>query len=210
MLRALVFGTLGLAGALAALYFFWPAAFFGLITSVIVVDDPPEPVDLIFVLNGAYRLRAEKAAELHRRGFAPVVRLAHTREMARRPDRPLSELIAGVIVDRGVPEEAVATVPYPGGVVDTRDEARALSRWVEEHPVDRVAIVTTDHHTGRARRVFKQELRGKDVEVLMSAAPDERGYTPEDWWRSEEGRRIYFDELIKQVGSIVLYWLGRT
>jgi uncharacterized SAM-binding protein YcdF (DUF218 family) len=203
-------GGIGVFVAAVGIYVFWPRAIFGVVTSVVVVDDPLEPADLVFVLNGSYEARVAKAAELYHLALAPNVRLAHTREMARRPDRPLSDLIASRIVDHGVPQEAVAVVPYSGGVVNTRDEARAFREYVERQPASRVIIVTTDNHTGRARRVFRQELRGTGVDIRMAASPDLRGFTPSNWWRSEAGRRIYGAEFLKQIASIILFWTGAS
>lgn len=183
---------------------FEPPFIYGLVTRIVVVDDATEPADLIYVLNGRVDVRAGHAARMYAEGLGSRILLAHTREMARRPDRPLSELIAGEIVSRGVPESAVGIIPFPGGVVDTRDEAQALRRHLQEEPKESVIVVTTDHHTGRARRQVRQELRGLGVDVRMAAAPDPRGISPGDWWRSEEGKRIYGEELLKQVAVIGL------
>lgn len=207
---AALVASAGLGLVTGALLMVRPASVYGVITGIVVVDDPLRPSDMIYVLNGRVGTRAAEAAEVFHGGFAPNIRLAHTREMARRPDRPLSELIAAEIVERNVPGEAVSIVPYPGGVVDTRDEARALRSYLEANPARRVIVVTTDHHTGRARRVLRQELRGLDVELLMSAAPDDRALTPENWWQTEFGRRVYGEELLKQIGSVLLYWTGNA
>jgi uncharacterized SAM-binding protein YcdF (DUF218 family) len=197
----LVLGTITLA-------FLRPVTLYRLVTPLVVVDDVLETADFIYVLNGRISTRADEAARVYLEGLAPRVRLAHTREMARRPDRPLSDLIASEIVERGVPDSAVATIPYPGGVVNTRDEGRALRIYLRSHPADRVIVVTTDHHTGRARRTLRQELRGMRVELLMAPSPDGRGIDPDNWWMTEDGRRTYGTELVKQIGAIVQHLTG--
>lgn len=197
--------TLGVVLGAAALLVLRPATFYASVTPIIVVDDVLKPADLIFVLNGRIDTRVEMAARVYRQNLASRVLLTHTREMSQRPRMPLSALIASEIVRRGVPERAVAIIPFPGGVVNTRDEARALREYVEDNPVNRIIVVTTDHHTGRARRTLQLELRGLDVELLMAAAPDGRGIRPDNWWQAEPGRRIYGTELIKQIGAVVLH-----
>ena len=206
--RRLTVAVLG-AAALALLVVggFKTTLFYRLLTHVIVVDDQvEEPADFIYVLNGAYRQRSQVAARLYQDGRAPRVLLPGTQEMAPAtdhfPESPLSQRIASVIVEMGVPEDAVTIVPFPGGVVNTRDEAEALRLQVEREPVRRVIVVTTDYHTGRARRTIKRALRGLDVEVLMAAAPEESGLAPWNWWETKEGKRIYEGELLKQVAVV--------
>lgn len=177
-----------------------------LATRFIVVDDRPEPADLIYVLNGAYAARVSLAARLYHEGYAPRVLLAHNREKvpARyRPARTLSELIASLIVGQGVPDTAVTIIPFPVGVENTWDEGRALRLFLERAPVRRVIVVTTDYHTGRALRTLRRELRGLRVELRMAAAAAGRGFTRSDWWESEAGRRTYTGELVKQIGVIL-------
>lgn len=193
-------GLLGVAVAVAVLR---PGLAAVPLTRIVVVQDELEPADFVFVLNGRISTRADEAARLYDAGLAPAIRLAHTREMARRPDRPLSERIAGEIVERGVPDSVVKVIPFEGGVLDTRDEARALRNHLERHPAERVIVVTTDHHTGRARRTIRQELRGLRVQIRMAPSPGGRGVTPENWWSTEEGRRVYGTELLKHLGTLV-------
>jgi uncharacterized SAM-binding protein YcdF (DUF218 family) len=152
-------------------------------------------------------MRAQVAARLYEDGLAPRVALPHTLEVAPASgelrESSLSERIASVIRGLGVPESAVSIIPFGGGVVNTRDEAHALRLFVEESQVRRVIVVTTDYHTGRARRTIRRALRGLDVEILMAAAPDDTGLTPFNWWESEQGRRVYGEELLKQAAVMV-------
>lgn len=181
-----------------------PTVVYGAVSRLVVSDDRLEPGAFIYVLNGRIEPRVAYAARLYDRGLAPRILIPQTREMARRPDRPLSNLIAAEIVAMGVPESAVAIVPFDGGVVDTRDEGRALRQYLEAEPVGRVIVVTMDYHSARARRTLTQELRGLDVELSMAGASDPRLFTPEDWWTTPRGRETYLGELVKLAGTVIL------
>jgi uncharacterized SAM-binding protein YcdF (DUF218 family) len=177
------------------------------VTSLVVHDDELVAADLILVLNGKLRVRASHAARLYHAGLAPRILVAQTE--ASGPGHgsthgvPRSTAMAHLLALQGVPRSAVEIIPYRGGVVNTRDEARAIRQYLERQPARRVIVVTTDRHTGRARMVLRQELRGREVDLRISAAPDDNGITPTNWWRSRAGVYAYTGELLKQAGTVL-------
>ena len=178
-----------------------------LVTRVVVQDDRLGPTDAIYVLNGHVTDRAAEAAKVYRDGHASRVLVALTRETTPhrpgRPSRPLSHSMARHIIAAGVPASAVTIIPFPGGVVDTRDEALALENYLATRPWRRIIVVTSDYHTGRARRTLQRELGDHDIEFLMAAAPDTDGVDPEDWWRSRAGIYRYLGEFAKQIAVVL-------
>jgi uncharacterized SAM-binding protein YcdF (DUF218 family) len=198
-----VFAIVGLAFATTAL-----PTLATLLTPAIVVDDPLEHADFIYVLNGKISVRAEHTAALYRAGIAPRIVIARSVEEAYRFGSTVSEVPASAVLfnriyHRGVPESAVHIIQVPGGVASTRDEARALRSYLMEHPARKVVVVTTDYHTARARRTLMQEVEGLGVDLRMSAAPDDTGVGAENWWRSVGGIRTYGEELIKHAGTVM-------
>ena len=201
-------GMLGLVIAMAVAGI---AAFVWLTTRLVVVDDRLARADFIYVLNGRIAVRGGHAVLVYAQGLAPRIVLSVTNEMVPRNGRPpitVSDSMARYIVARGVPDSAVEIIPFPGGVIHTRDEGRALRSYLERAPARRVIVVTADYHTGRARRTLRQELRGLDIELLMAAAPARDGTTPATWWRTAEGIDRYISELVQQVGAIIQHATG--
>jgi uncharacterized SAM-binding protein YcdF (DUF218 family) len=163
------------------------------------VSEAPQPVDAVMVLGGGANTRSFAAAALVRVGLAhrvlvPGVRLSPDQEDGLTP--PEDEVIRRVLHARGVPDEAVVTLP--GKVANTRDEARALARFLEAEPETSVAVVTNGFHTRRARMLFSHELGDRMAHVHIVAAPIDE-FSAENWWRHEGGVHCYLSEYMKLV-----------
>ncbi len=161
------------------------------------VSEPPRVVDAVMVLGGEPNTRPVVAAALVRAGFArralvPTVRILPGGRGDLAP--PEHEVIRRVLRARGVPDGAVVTLPCE--VSSTRDEARALNRFLDAEPDTAVAVVTNGLHTRRAGMVFRRELGGRAARVHFVAAPTDR-FGADNWWRSEEGFDCYVTEYLK-------------
>jgi uncharacterized SAM-binding protein YcdF (DUF218 family) len=155
-----------------------------------------EPVDSVFILGGDADTRPFAAAAMIRSGWARQALIVPT---ANQPgERSHQELLRDILVRRGVAADAV--VELPGQVTSTRDEARALARFLERHPGHSVAVITSDYHTRRARSIFTAQLGDGAGRVHFVAAPTER-FTAANWWHYEQGWKIYIAEYIKLICS---------
>jgi uncharacterized SAM-binding protein YcdF (DUF218 family) len=174
----------------------------------LIVDDPLQPADVIFVLNGDYNTRPFRAAELYRQGLAPLI------VMARAESQPAEELglvqndtdISVAVMEKlGVPADRIVVLPVPGGVTSTFDEADRLRQYVAENGVRRVLVVTSAFHTRRARWVIARELAGLPVALEVTAVPYP-GFDATDWWQNENGLITLDNEYIK---LFYYYWKYR-
>jgi uncharacterized SAM-binding protein YcdF (DUF218 family) len=157
-------------------------------------EDVP-PADLLVVFAGDYPYRAAHAADLFHRGYGGAVvttgkwvadELCVVGMRLRG-----AELNALALRQRGVPEDRIHVLPYGG---DTAEEATAVRRFVDDHPVRRVTAVTSPYHVWRARWLLAEALRGTGVEVHGSAAPTAAG---ERWWRTKSGVLHVTHEVLK-------------
>jgi uncharacterized SAM-binding protein YcdF (DUF218 family) len=163
------------------------------------VSEPPRAVDAVLVLGGGADTRPFVAAALVRSGLVHRVLVPTVRPSSESEDGlPLSEdeLIRRVLQARGVPDETV--VMLPGKVDSTRDEARALGRFLEVEPNTSVAVVTNSFHTRRARMLFRHVLGERMAQVHFIGAPTDR-FNAADWWRQEEEFSCYASEYLKLV-----------
>jgi uncharacterized SAM-binding protein YcdF (DUF218 family) len=167
------------------------------------VSTPPRTVDDMLVLGGGADTRPFAAAAVYKAGLAQRILLPTVRPSPESADGLVpsdQEIMRQVLLKRGVPSEAIELLP--GEVTSTADEARALRRYLDEHPGRRVAVVTNDYHTRRARCIFRTEVGDRAADLIFFAAPTD-DFDAHDWWRSETGFQRYSDEYVKLLAYLV-------
>lgn len=156
---------------------------------------------LILLLNGDLDTRPAAAAALWKQGLAPRIAIARS-ESSRAVQMGLvpnvTDLGIEMLLREGVPRTAIDEMPFPGGVTNTRDEARALHAWLRGHPARSIVVVTNAIHTRRARWIFSRELRDTGVRLFFHAVPDRR-YSVDRWWDNEHGFLGVYNEYLKLV-----------
>jgi uncharacterized SAM-binding protein YcdF (DUF218 family) len=162
------------------------------------IDESPQTSDAIVVLSDDDydAVRASRAADLYRASWAPRI-VASGRIL--RPYASIAELMQRDLTDRGVP--ATAVVRLPNRARNTLEEANAVSEFLSTHGWKKILVVTSNYHTRRARFIYEHALP-PGTELRVVAAPDPV-YDPNSWWRTREGVKTFFYEL---VGYIVARW----
>jgi uncharacterized SAM-binding protein YcdF (DUF218 family) len=168
----------------------------GAMGSYLVAAEPPSKADAIVVLAGDSRgNRILKAAELVKQGFAP-------KAIVSGPDGTYGfhecELAIPFAVKAGFPESYF--VHLENTARSTREEARVAVAELRRMGAHRVLVVTSDFHTRRAGRMYRDEA--PDLEIHMVAAADAY-FSPDGWWRNREGRKTLFLEWTKTLASWV-------
>jgi uncharacterized SAM-binding protein YcdF (DUF218 family) len=167
------------------------------------VSTPPHAVDDVLVLGGGADTRPFVAAALYKAGLARRVLLPTVRSSPESADGAVPaehEIMRQVLLKRGVPSEAIELLP--GEVSTTAEEARALRQYLDEHPGRRLAVVTNDYHTRRARWIFRSEIGDRAADVAFFAASTD-DFDAHDWWQSETGFKRYCDEYVKLLAYLV-------
>jgi uncharacterized SAM-binding protein YcdF (DUF218 family) len=205
-LKILVFIAILLAAAGLPLYFYRFRLLSGL-AGLLIVNDPLQPADIIFVLNGDVNNRPFFAAELFQKGLAPRI------VIPQEEDGPAAsiglypngtDVSVQVMQKLGVPAEAITVIPVAGGVTSTRDEAVVLRRYMAENSLNRVIVVTSAFHTRRARWIVAKELAGSWAALQMAAAPEWQ-FDETNWWQEERGLISLANEYIKLGYYFVMY-----
>jgi uncharacterized SAM-binding protein YcdF (DUF218 family) len=168
-----------------------------------IVEDPLERSDAIIMLSddNFYADRATRAAELYRRGMAPVV-VASGRRL--RPFAGIAELMVRDLSERGVPKDKIEAFAHDAD--NTREEAQALAQLAARKKWRNVIVVTSNYHTRRARYIVDRVFPST-VKVRVASAHDE-DFDPENWWQ----RRKSIKQLTREMaGFVVAIWelLGR-
>ena len=168
-----------------------------------IVEDPLERSDAIIMLSddNFYADRATRAAELYRRGMAPVV-VASGRRL--RPFAGIAELMVRDLSERGVPKDKIEAFAHDAD--NTREEAQALALLAARKKWRNVIVVTSNYHTRRARYIFDR-VYPSTVKVRVASAHD-GDFDPECWWQ----HRKYIKQLTRELaGLVVAMWelMGR-
>jgi uncharacterized SAM-binding protein YcdF (DUF218 family) len=164
---------------------------------LLVDEDRAAATDYVLVLGGGEDTRPFMAAALVNVGLAKdvlLIRVALNPSVNEEFARPRHELSRRVLLMRGVPGASIHLLPETCNT--TYDEAHSLGHFLDATPDVTVTVVTTDYHTRRARWAFRRVLGDRAARVRFLAAPAV-GYSPENWWLSEEGTQAYLDELLK-------------
>jgi uncharacterized SAM-binding protein YcdF (DUF218 family) len=194
--------------ALAAVFLLLAAVAAPRLGAWLVVEDPLQKADAVFVLGGTMYERPLEAVDLFHEGWAPRVLL-----MRQIPDEGEDELVrrgitfqreidlqVDVLIKLGVPREAIEIL---GEQNSTKDEANALRAIVVARGWPRVIVVTSRQHTRRARMVMNQRLAGTGSQAILRASR----YDTSDvngWWRNRSTLRFTLFETQR----LIAYWVG--
>jgi len=174
----------------------------------LVVEDPLEKADAIFVLGGTRFERPLEAVDLYNEGWAPRIRLFRVVkdwgevELIRRGfEFPLeSDVQLEALKRMGVDANAIAVL---GEKDNTKEEGAEIRAQVIQHHWTRVIVVTSKQHTRRARLAVSRNLAGTGAQVIMRASRYDRT-RPERWWHDRPTIRFTLFESQRLLG----YWLG--
>lgn len=155
--------------------------------NVLIVEDTLRPADLIAVFAGNQGNRASHAAELYKRGLAPRVLVtgeltASSIEIYYHKRVTGAELSAKVLMDQGVPQNAVIVIPKG---TSTYEEAQAIKQLMEGRGYHSVIAVSSPYHMRRVRATMSHLLRSTDLQVQYS--PEKSGdFEAGEWWTREK------------------------
>jgi uncharacterized SAM-binding protein YcdF (DUF218 family) len=152
----------------------------------------PRKADIAVVLGGDYHgRRILEAAQLVREGYVPRVLVsgpgAHYGYYE-------CDLAIPFAVRRGFPEQYF--VRAPNDARSTQDEANVLIPLLRTMGVKTYVLVTSDYHTRRAGRLFRNAAR--DLTVYVVASPNAE-WQLRRWWEHREGQKAVFTEWVKLV-----------
>jgi uncharacterized SAM-binding protein YcdF (DUF218 family) len=194
--RLAVFGVIALC-AVGLLFVFSDRVLWSL-GAFLDNSEPPQKADMIVVIGGDARgNRILKAAELVREGYAPKVLVSGGGAYYGRHE---SDLAIDFAVQHNYPRDEFIPFRYPA--LSTVDEATADIQQLRELGVHKYLLVTNTYHTARAGRVFRREGRrqGSGLEVHTVSAPEPYWQNGE-WWKSREGRKLWFLEFVKTMAD---------
>jgi uncharacterized SAM-binding protein YcdF (DUF218 family) len=160
----------------------------------LVVSDPLEHADLIYVLAGDFwGSRVLEGAKLGSQGWAPKVILSG----GRYGDRYASDMAVDFAMEHGYPRSEF--IPIRFQAQSTIDEARAMGPIFRRFGAKRIILVTSNFHSRRAALVFRLFL--PEFDFRMESSVDD-AFHPLAWWKKPYDRHLLVSEYQKIIGTL--------
>lgn len=182
-----VAGALALA---AATHTFWLSAAGGFL----VRAEPPGRAEIAVVLAGDFKGgRVGMAGDLVRQAYVPKVLVS---------GQPFQyglcecDLAIEFAARRGYPRDAFER--FENRAYSTAEEAGAIGAELNRRGVKDALIVTSLYHTRRAGRIMARRTSGFRFRMVASSEPF---FTPERWWKTREGRKMFLLEAAKTLAD---------
>lgn len=169
------------------------------------IGEAPRKVDYVMSLPGDEDYRPFLAAAMINAHFAEkglVIQNEPTPEELDGLGIPNSEIIRRVYRYCGIPDSNIVTLA--GKSVSTAGDIDVLKRFLSEHPGARVAIVTSNYHTRRARWILRQHIGNPADQLLIVAAPN-GDFDFSNWWQTESGFLMVINEYVKLTAYFFVY-----
>jgi len=161
----------------------------------LIRTDPLDSADLIVVLAGdGSGRRVQEGLRLLHAGLAPRLLVDGSYSLYEAGECDLGRAYA---IARGGDPEVIEAFCMDAD--STLEESRILDQELRSRRVEHAIIVTSDFHTARAGRIFRNATSG-DVRYSFAASPTP-GFDPDSWWRNRPGREIVVIEWIKTLNS---------
>lgn len=170
------------------------------IGKVLMHDDGPAKADCAVVLGGDfYGRRVERAAELVRGGYVPLVLVSGSPAVYGMRE---SDLEIAFMERQGCPREWFEALHIDP--LSTRDEAYGVLAELRRRNAHSFLLVTSDYHSARAARIFRAVARELSYtpQMRMVTAPDQE-FRLDTWWRSREGQKTVLLEWTKSAAAAI-------
>jgi uncharacterized SAM-binding protein YcdF (DUF218 family) len=162
----------------------------------LVVSDPLEHADLIYVLAGDFwGGRVLLGANLGSKGWAPRVILSGGRYQ----NSYASDMSVEFAVQHGYPRSLF--LPIRMETQSTLDEVRAMGPIFVRLGGHRIILVTSNFHSRRAVQAFR--LFFPELNFRMEGSADDT-FDPRAWWKTPSQRRLLFGEYQKMLGTFLV------
>jgi uncharacterized SAM-binding protein YcdF (DUF218 family) len=164
-----------------------------LLAYVLVMDQPPVNADAIMIMGGGNGSRQDKALELYRAGWAPLIISSGEAPWIPGFSRSYAEIAADYMIAAGVPRQDILLAPDTTSSIEEAVYALALAR---ERGLSSLLVVTDHYHTLRTSLTFRQTFRGSGITLTFVAARP-AWFDMSIWWCSERPLVAVFEEYAK-------------
>jgi hypothetical protein len=137
----------------------------GILAAPLVATDNDAHGDACYVLAAgrAFTERLDAASDLYHLKRVPLIFIMENNDkgvwdFVSRRNWIQTELAISRLVWKGVPRDCIITVPEVKGAMGTLREAANMAKWLPEHHVNRLVIVSSAPHLRRSMLAFEKVL----------------------------------------------------
>ena len=162
----------------------------------LIAQDQPFKADAIAILAGdSLGERMGRAVELAREQYAPIILVSSS---GKEFDSVEGELAINWAVKRGAPREWFVLVEHQAD--STVEECIVLESECRKRGIRKLLLVTSEFHTGRARRILRRVAPQLEVRAVGSRTA---AYDPDSWWKNRPSRKIWLLEASKTIADFL-------
>ena len=179
-------------------------------TEYIFISSEPQPADVIFLPGGSDPALPERAAELYKTGYAPILvasgkygkQLGHFKGPVRKADvygadyETEADFYRAVLKENGVPDDAIVCEYEAEYTYQNAEFSKALLEGLGVK-AKKAILVCKAFHARRAYTYYQNAF--PDTEISVVAVPG-KDITKEEWYKTGAGRRRVAGEL-KRLGE---------
>ncbi|MDE2485447.1 MAG: YdcF family protein [candidate division NC10 bacterium] len=172
----------------------------------LITEDRLQKAEAVAVLAGDGGVaRTLEAVRLYQDGYAPRIILTH--QLLPKGYEALARLGITVPEERDIQWMVLKAMRIPVGVVlqvskradSTASEMVYLTRFLEEHRIRSVILVTNRSHSARARKILARASGGRIAIISRPTRYDT--FDSEGWWRSRADAK----EVLLEYGKLLNY-----
>lgn len=161
----------------------------------LVVSETPQKSDVIVVLSGAALTeRIRHAVKLWKEGYAPKMLMSGHLLLQKETGVDLMKMYA---VQLGVKPEVIIRESESQ---TTWENASASKKIILKENFHSVLLVTSAHHTRRAKQLFRKALP-PEIRLTVSSEPLPPFETP--WWKNDIRLRLMIHEYLSYVWMVM-------
>jgi len=186
----------------------------------LITENPLQKAGAIVVLAGdGGASRTLEAVRLYQDGYAPTIILTH--QTLPKGYEALARLGITAPEERDIQRLVLKAMRVPRAAVlevseradSTRSEMIYLTRFLDQHRIRSVLLVTSRSHSTRARKILAR-IAGSRIAIISRPSRYDT-FDPERWWRSRRDAKEVLAEYeklanywVQVAGSSVTGWLG--
>ncbi|HWB64271.1 MAG TPA: YdcF family protein [Chitinophagales bacterium] len=169
----------------------------------LIVEDPLQKADVMFVLSGGGYDRGNEAAKIIQQGYVnkvvctggnPFVELKVFNIDTLESDMTVADLKRLNIPDSIITEIREGT--------STKEEAEIILAYCTQNHIKKAMVLSSKLHTHRINEVFRKKLNHAGIDLIVRGAPSSR-FNEMLWWQTEDGLIAVNNEWLKRV----YYWV---
>lgn len=167
------------------------------IAKFLIVNDQISKADVIVVLGGGESERVHNGVKLYNSGYGKHIIFTGMEFKLPGLSTTWPQLAKQEAISLGIPEDAIILEERP---TSTYEDAVYIKENMLANGLNSAIVVTSPHHTRRARMVFRKVFKGeKDLSIKVT--PVEGGdFQVKKWWTRE-------DELVGVVNEYCKFFL---